>query len=63
MGVGEGFATVTEEDGVVLTSADVNGFTLAEMRFPAGYVQDEFEPELPYIALVIDGALRRRSTP
>ena len=59
MGVGEGFATVTEEDGVVLTSADVNGFTLAEMRFPADYVQDKFEPELPYIALVIDGALEK----
>jgi AraC family transcriptional regulator len=59
IGVGEGFATVMEEDGVVLTSADVNGFTLAEIRFPPGYIQDEFEPELPYIALVLDGALEK----
>lgn len=59
MDVGVGFATVTEEDGVVLTSADVNGFTLAEMRFPSGYVQGEFEPELPYIALVLEGALEK----
>jgi AraC family transcriptional regulator len=57
--VGEGFATVTEDDGVVLASADVNGFMLAELRFPPGYIQDEFEPELPYIALVLDGALEK----
>jgi AraC family transcriptional regulator len=54
-----GFATVREEEGVLVTSADVNGFTLAELRFPAGYVQGEFEPELPYLALVLDGALEK----
>src|SRR6266542_4452677 len=54
-----GFATVTEEEGVLVTSADVNGFTLAELRFPPDYVQDEFEPELPYLALVLDGALEK----
>jgi AraC family transcriptional regulator len=57
--VTEGFATVTEEDGVLVTSADVNGFTLAELRFPSGYVQDAFEPELPYLALVLEGALQK----
>ena len=54
-----GFATVTEEDGVALTSADVNGLTVSELRFPPGYVQDAFEPELPYLALVLDGSLEK----
>ncbi len=54
-----GFATVTEDEGVLVTSAEVNGFTLAELRFPPGYVQDEVEPELPYLALVLDGALEK----
>jgi len=54
-----GFATVSEEEGVLVTSADVNGFTLAELRFPPGYVQDTFEPELPYLALVLEGALEK----
>jgi AraC family transcriptional regulator len=55
--VGAGFATVTVEEGVRVTSAEVNGFTLAELRFPPHLVQDEFEPELPYLALVLDGSL------
>ena len=54
------FATVTEEEGVVATAATVNGFTLAELQFPSGYVQPEFEPDLPYLALVLDGTLEKR---
>jgi AraC family transcriptional regulator len=54
-----GFASVTESDGVIVTSADVNGFTVGEMRFPPAYVQAVFEPELPYIAVVLDGSLRK----
>jgi AraC family transcriptional regulator len=57
--MGIGFATVTESDGVSLASAQVNGFTVGELRFPPGYVQPEFEPELPYIAVVLDGGLRK----
>jgi hypothetical protein len=53
------FATVTEEDGVVARSADVNGTTLAELRFPPAYVQDDFEPERPYLAFVLDGRLQK----
>ena len=30
-----------------MRSADVNGFTIGELRFPAGYVQAPFEPDLP----------------
>ena len=53
------FAAVTEEEGVVATLANVNGFTLSELRFPPDYVQDVFEPELPYLAIVLDGALTK----
>ena len=54
-----GFASVVENEGVVSRSADVNGFTVAELGFPAGYVQAPFEPDLPYLAVVIGGALEK----
>jgi AraC family transcriptional regulator len=54
-----GFATVVEDEGVVLRSADVNGLTVGELTFPAGYVQDEYEPDLPYVAVVIHGAMEK----
>jgi AraC family transcriptional regulator len=57
--MGAGFATVAKEEGIFSTSADVNGFTVAELRFPPGYVQPEFEPELPYLAVVLDGSLEK----
>ena len=53
------FATVVQDDGVVLRSATVNGFTVGELDFPAGYVQDEFEPDAPYVAVVIRGAMEK----
>jgi AraC family transcriptional regulator len=59
MFMGTGLATLTESDGVSLASAQVNGFTVGELRFPPGYVQPEFEPDLPYIAVVLDGGLRK----
>src|SRR2546423_6806588 len=55
--MGTGFATVTEEEGVFVTVAEVNGFTLSELRFPGSYVQAPFEPELPYLAVVLEGTL------
>ena len=55
--MGTGFATVTEEEGVSVTSAEVNGFTLSELWFPKSYLQAPFEPELPYLAVVLEGAL------
>ena len=57
--MGTGFASMTESEGVRLVSADVNGLTVGELRFPPSYVQAEFEPELPYIAVVLDGSLRK----
>jgi AraC family transcriptional regulator len=61
--MGGGFATVTEEEGIRATSADVNGFTVGELRFPPAYVQEEFEPELPYLALVLEGAVEKSFGP
>ena len=54
-----GFATVSEEEGVRVTWADVNGFTIAELRFPPNYIQKPSEPERPYLALVLDGSLEK----
>jgi hypothetical protein len=50
---------VVQEEGVVMTCADVNGFRLAELRFPPGYAQPSFAPELPYLALVVEGAVEK----
>jgi AraC family transcriptional regulator len=55
--VNAGFGTVSEEDGVRVRAAEVDGFTLAELRFPAGYVQPRFDPVLPYLAYVLEGSL------
>ena len=52
-----GFATREVDDGVVVTSADVNGFTVRELRFPPGYLQPPIEPERPYLALVLEGSM------
>jgi AraC family transcriptional regulator len=46
-------------DGVLSTSADVNGFTVAELRFPAGYVQAATDPDAPYLACVLGGSLEK----
>src|SRR2546423_8881241 len=63
--MGPGFATVTEAEGVSDTSAEVNGFTVSELRFPQSYAHAPFEPELPYLAVVLEGGLvksfRRRA--
>src|SRR5436305_5838911 len=52
-----GFATVREEEGVSDTSADVNGLTVSELRFPQNYAPAPFEPALPYLAIVLEGGL------
>jgi AraC family transcriptional regulator len=46
-------------DGVLSTSADVNGFTVAELRFPADYVQAMTDPDAPYLACVRRGSLEK----
>jgi hypothetical protein len=51
------FAEVTEDDGVLETSAEVNGLILSELRFPSEYLQAPFEPERPYLALVLEGGM------
>ena len=54
-----GFAAVTEDEGVVAIAADVNGFALAELQFPPDYVEAEREPERPYLAIVLEGAMEK----
>jgi AraC family transcriptional regulator len=57
--VGTRFATLTEEDGVAVVSADVNGFTVSELRFPSEYRQQSFEPDCSYLAVVLEGSLEK----
>ena len=54
-----GLATLTVEDGVSARWAHVNGLTVAELRFPPGYMQARFDPELPYLALVLEGEVEK----
>ena len=53
----DALAPLTEEDGVLVRCAAVDGFTVAELAFPSGYAQRPFEPEEPYLAVVISGSL------
>jgi AraC family transcriptional regulator len=55
--VSSDFAVVEEEDGVAITWAEVNGLILSELLFPPGYRQAAFEPERPYLALVLEGSM------
>ena len=59
MCVGTRFATRTEEDGVAVVSAEVNGFTVSELGFPPGYSQPSFEPDRSYLAVVLEGGLEK----
>jgi AraC family transcriptional regulator len=51
------FGDVTEDDGVLITTAQVNGLILSELRFPPDYLQSPFEPQRPYLALVLEGGM------
>jgi AraC family transcriptional regulator len=51
------FADVTEDDGVLVTSAEVSGLILSELRFPSQYLQPAFEAQRPYVALVLEGGM------
>src|SRR5262249_59126683 len=57
--MGERFTTLWEENGIGVASATVHGLVLSELRFPGGYDQPSFEPEFPYLAIVLDGALEK----
>lgn len=59
MDVQRRFATSSVEDGVLCTSARVNGFELADLRFPPNYEQRPVDPELHYLAVVVEGALEK----
>jgi AraC family transcriptional regulator len=51
------FADATVEEGVLITSAEVSGLIISELRFPPEHVHAAVEPERPYLALVLDGGL------
>ncbi len=53
------FAATASDGGVQTRFAEVNGFTLCELSFPGGYVQPEFEPDLPYLAVVTHGGMEK----
>lgn len=55
----QSFATASQEDGVGVTSADVGGLSLSELRFPRLYDQLPFEPPHPYLAIVLEGAVAK----
>jgi AraC family transcriptional regulator len=57
--MGGGFATVASDGEILLRSADVNGFTVAELEFPGDYVQPELDPDLPYLAVVTHGGMEK----
>ncbi len=44
---------------MLVRSGEAGGFLLSELRFPAGYVQAAFEPQLPYLALILEGGLEK----
>ncbi len=50
---------MSEDEGVRITSAEVTGYTVTELGFPPHYVQQAFEPELPYLALVLEGGMEK----
>jgi AraC family transcriptional regulator len=49
-----------QRDGVRAVKAAAGGFALQKLRFPARHRLRWFEPELGYIALVMDGAMQKR---
>jgi len=53
------FATLEEEGGVSQLAADLDGVTVVELTVPALHVQPLVEPDLPYLAVFLDGALEK----
>jgi AraC family transcriptional regulator len=50
---------VHREEGVLARSAAVNGFSVGEITFAPGYVQPEYEPDLPYLAVLVEGKMSK----
>jgi AraC family transcriptional regulator len=57
--VATAFASVYEDEGVGVTTAELEGLTISELRFPTGYEQPPFEPDLAYVAVVLEGAVAK----
>lgn len=48
-----------EEDGISVTEAVLGAIGVAELRFPPRYAQARFDPERGYLAVVLEGDLRK----
>ena len=48
-----------EEDGISVTEAALGAIGVAELRFPPRYAQARFDPEHGYLAVVLEGDLRK----
>ena len=49
-----------QRGGAHAVQAAVGGFGVQRLQFPAGHTIPWFEPHLGYIAVVLDGAMRKR---
>ena len=49
-----------EEDGVLVTGTELEAVGVVELRFPPRYAQARFQPERGYLAVVLDGDLRKQ---
>lgn len=53
------WATTCVENGVAVTSADLGGFGVSELRFPSGHSHGPFDPERGYLAIVLEGRVEK----
>jgi AraC family transcriptional regulator len=54
-----GWATTCVEDGVGVTSAEMGGLGVTELRFPPGYRQEPYDPERGYLTVVLEGRVEK----
>lgn len=53
------FATVEEEDGVVVARGEAGPFVIEDVGFPPAHHHAAFEPPKGYVAVVLEGALAK----
>lgn len=54
-----GWATTCVEDGVGVTSAEMGGLDVTELRYPPGYRGEPYDPERGYLAVVLAGRVEK----
>lgn len=53
------WATTCVADGVDVTSADLGGLVVSELRFPPGHAHGPYDPERGYLAIVLEGRVEK----